>query len=134
DTTLIEVLTEQQALGNQSDSGWKSLAWTAAADKLKGSEKRSGGAPKTAGSCNSRWQTLKGHFIVVKELRGLSGWGWDEDTHMVTAPDGVWEAYIEAHPAAGQWHDESFPLYNNISPLVEGQHATGDHVIQIPGV
>ena len=32
---------------------------------------------------------------MVKELRGLSGWGWDEDTHMVTAPDGVWEAYIE---------------------------------------
>ena len=50
DATLIEVLTEQQALGNQSDSGWKSLVWTAAADKLKSSEKRSGGAPKTAGS------------------------------------------------------------------------------------
>ena len=58
DATLIEVLTEQQALGNQLDSGWKSLMWTAAADKLKGSEKRSGGAPKTAGSCNSRWQTV----------------------------------------------------------------------------
>ena len=58
DATLIEVLTEQQALGNQSDSGWKSLVWTAAADKLKGSEKRSGGAPKAAGSCNSRWQTV----------------------------------------------------------------------------
>ena len=37
--TLIEVLTEQQALGNQSDSGWKFLMWTAVADKLKGSEK-----------------------------------------------------------------------------------------------
>ena len=32
---------------------------------------------------------------MVKELRGLSGWGWDEDIHMVTAPDEVWEAYIE---------------------------------------
>ena len=39
DTTLIEVLIDQQALGNQSDSGWKSLMWTAAADKLKGSKK-----------------------------------------------------------------------------------------------
>ena len=49
DATLIEVLTEQQALGNQSDSGWKSLVWTTAADKLKGSEKRSGGAAIAVG-------------------------------------------------------------------------------------
>ncbi|KAF8225652.1 hypothetical protein L208DRAFT_1047203, partial [Tricholoma matsutake] len=123
DATLIEVLTKQQALGNHSDSGWKSLIWTTAADKLKGSEKQSGGAPKTAGSCNSCWQIV-----------WLSGQGWDKDTHMVTAPDGVWEAYIKAHPTAGQWCDEPFPCYNNISPLVKGWHATGNCVIQIPGV
>ena len=56
--TLIKVLTEQQALGNQLDGGWKSLVWTTAADQLKGSEKRSGRASKTAGSCNSHWQTV----------------------------------------------------------------------------
>ncbi|KAF8224604.1 hypothetical protein L208DRAFT_1215846, partial [Tricholoma matsutake] len=104
DATLIKVLTEQQALGNQLDSGWKSLVWTAAADKLKG---------------------IIGKQYVTVHSHRFSGWGWVEDTHIVTATDGVWEAYIKAHPTAGWWRDESFPLYNDISPLVKGWHATG---------
>ena len=35
---------------------------------------------------------------------------------------------------AAQWHDKPFPLYNDISPLVEGWRATGNHVIRIHGV
>jgi hypothetical protein len=37
---------------------------------------------------------LKENFLVVQTLRGLSGFGWDDATHMVTAPDDVWEHYL----------------------------------------
>ena len=35
---LIRVLTEQQAVGNQSDNSWKSCVWTAAELALRDSE------------------------------------------------------------------------------------------------
>jgi hypothetical protein len=38
DKTLIKVLTEQQAAGNQVDNKWKDVVWVAAALRLKGSE------------------------------------------------------------------------------------------------
>jgi hypothetical protein len=37
---------------------------------------------------------LKEHFLVVQTLRGLSGFGWDDVKHMVTALDDVWDQYL----------------------------------------
>jgi len=84
--------------------------------------------------------------LLLKSYEGSwVGVGMKIHIHMVTASDKVWEAYIEvcinitvslyashtwwAHPKAVWWHDKPFPLYNDIAPLVEGWHATGDHVI-----
>jgi hypothetical protein len=53
DVEMIRVLTEQQAAGNQSDNGWKSLVWTLVTKALQGSEVQSGGAAKTSASCFS---------------------------------------------------------------------------------
>jgi hypothetical protein len=55
DAEMIRVLTEQQAAGNQSDNGWKSLVWTLVAKALQGSEVQSDGAAKTAASCSGHW-------------------------------------------------------------------------------
>ena len=42
---------------------------------------------------------LKQEFDIVKELRGLSGFGWDDERKVVTASADVWEAYLEvSHP------------------------------------
>src|SRR5882672_9580423 len=38
---------------------------------------------------------LKGEYKVVKTLRGLSGFGWDEGDQMVTAPLAVWDSYVK---------------------------------------
>ena len=45
---IIELLKNHQSEGHQSDSGWKSIVWTACEVALWGSEKQSGGGPKTA--------------------------------------------------------------------------------------
>jgi hypothetical protein len=58
DKTLVDVLTEQQAAGNQADNNWKGVVWVAAALKLKGSEAISGGGPKTADGCDNHWQKV----------------------------------------------------------------------------
>ena len=63
DETLLECLKQQQAAGNQLDTGFKPVAWTACGISLQGSEKLSGGGPKTAKSC-------KDHFGAVSLFRG----------------------------------------------------------------
>jgi hypothetical protein len=63
DAEMIRVLTEQQAAGNQSDNGWKSLVWTLIAKALEGSEERSGGAAKTAASCSGHWGKVCHPFL-----------------------------------------------------------------------
>ena len=37
---------------------------------------------------------LKEQFLIVQTLRGLSGFGWDDATHMVEASDDVWDNYL----------------------------------------
>ncbi|THU75487.1 hypothetical protein K435DRAFT_814295, partial [Dendrothele bispora CBS 962.96] len=65
DKALMTVFLEQKAEGAQtSNGGWKTWALNAAAKAFKGSERTSGGAPKTASSICSHWKELKG------ELRG----------------------------------------------------------------
>jgi hypothetical protein len=56
--TLLECLRQQQVARNQSDTGFKSVVWTACAAALQGSEKWSGGGLKTAKGC-------KDHFGAV---------------------------------------------------------------------
>ena len=47
----------------------------------------------------SQQSQIKGSYLMVKELRGLSGFGWDEDRKVVVASDEVWDEYIKvSHP------------------------------------
>ena len=64
DATLIQVLTDQQAAGNQADNSWKRCVWQAACTELAGSELHSGGAPKTASKCHTRWDKVNIFYLV----------------------------------------------------------------------
>ncbi|KAJ6472233.1 hypothetical protein DFH09DRAFT_1110397 [Mycena vulgaris] len=58
DALLIGQLLAEKAAGNQTDNaGWHQASFTACVTVLKGSEKRSGGAVKTADACLMRWST-----------------------------------------------------------------------------
>lgn len=45
--------------------------------------------------CLLHLRQLKKEYLIVKALRHLSGFGWDETEQMVTAPEEVWAAYLE---------------------------------------
>lgn len=59
DAALVLALREQAIAGNQSDNGFKSSAWAAAATAVN--EVRTRGAPKTALGCKEHFQ---GHVCV----------------------------------------------------------------------
>jgi hypothetical protein len=58
DRLLINTLLDEREKGHQSDSGFKAIAYTACMEALAHSESESGGALKTAKSCQDRWTTV----------------------------------------------------------------------------
>ncbi|KAJ8091456.1 hypothetical protein PM082_024374 [Marasmius tenuissimus] len=89
----MEVFKEQKAEGAQTSSGgWKTLAITAAMEALKGSEKRSGGTPKTASSIRDHYAGLKTEYNNLKRLINKSGWGWNKEQQCVEASDEQWDS------------------------------------------
>jgi hypothetical protein len=81
---LIEQLQEAKSLGQTSENGFKSSVWNQIAasftDPLK-TEKR---------TCESKWARLKKDYKEVKFLRELSGFGWNDETGLLTAEPQVW--------------------------------------------
>lgn len=61
DRMLIDTLIREARNGRQSENGFKSAAFVAAAQVLEGSELASGGKPKSANSCRD-------HFISMFTL------------------------------------------------------------------
>jgi hypothetical protein len=159
EATLLQTLRGEKANGSWGDNNPKPSAYTACELALAGSEKVSGGGSKGVSAIKSRWQRvhcsfvnifslsdqidqLKQEFDIVKQLRSLSGFGWDDERKIVTATADVWERYLEVspsyvselnvtlfcvqkHPKAKPWRKKSFPLYDEISELIEGTRANG---------
>ncbi|KAI0037390.1 hypothetical protein FA95DRAFT_1614262 [Auriscalpium vulgare] len=73
--------------------------------------------------------SLKGDFKIVKELRSLSGAGWDAEAGLVILDPDVWDQYITAHPKAAPFRTRGFPLYDDIATIVGGILATGDEAV-----
>ncbi|KAL1671256.1 hypothetical protein EV122DRAFT_285142 [Schizophyllum commune] len=61
-------------------------------------------------------------------MQGYSGFGWDAQQGVVTAPPAVW-AQLLASPGNkkhfGKWKTKSFPYMDDMDYLVDGQAATG---------
>lgn len=65
DAELVKTLLEQRALGLQSESGFKSAAYTACAVALAGSEKISGGIAKDATACMNHFAKVRVHNLTL---------------------------------------------------------------------
>ncbi|KAF8810434.1 hypothetical protein BYT27DRAFT_7091718 [Phlegmacium glaucopus] len=128
DAILIECLIKQKENGRMtSNSSWHSAAWVDAEKALAGSELLRGGGPKLADSCHNRWTSLKKEYVAVRDLRAMSGFGWDDALSIVIAPDDVWDRLIAvSHPFIVKWRKSAFPLYDDMHCLVVGTIATGN--------
>ncbi|KZO99689.1 hypothetical protein CALVIDRAFT_525244 [Calocera viscosa TUFC12733] len=128
---MVEQLLVEQASGNQAESGWKPVVWAACVERLDTLFPQPAGLKKERDHIKSRWQRLKKQWKIVAELRGLSGFGWDEATQTVTASDGVWKAYLAVHPEARPFREHAFPLYDKLRMLVEPVTATGNYALHL---
>lgn len=61
--TMIEVLKQQRAAGNQADNNWKHCVWTAVAEEVnKGLPV---GGLKTPDKCKDHWTTVSSPFYIM---------------------------------------------------------------------
>ncbi|KAH9013586.1 hypothetical protein EDB84DRAFT_1568586 [Lactarius hengduanensis] len=126
DAILVHTLAQEKANQNWGDNNPKKLVWTTCELALRGSEKVSGGRPKDVVAIKNRWQKLKQEYDTVKELRKLSGFGWDPAKKCVTASLDVWTDYCKKHPKAGPFRKKGFPFFDEIGDLIDGTRATGE--------
>ena len=98
DEKLVEALTELVNSGNfKADNGFKPGYLTFLETTLQAKLPELGlkGKPHL----ESRIKTLKKDFTVVYDMRygsNSSGFGWDSENHVVTAPRDMWISYLKA--------------------------------------
>jgi hypothetical protein len=99
-------------------------------------------------SCHPNPISLKQEFNIVKQLCGLSGFGWDDERKIVMTSPEVWDRYLKVslpsllfhvnlipsqkHLKAKPWCRKAFPLYNDILDLIDGTRVTGDSAFWWP--
>ena len=86
--TLFSELLEQAQDGKRADSGFKKEAWDSVLKEVQ--EVYIGPYPIPLQKVKQKEQTFKGLYKDWKFLRDQSGFGWDEETRMVTASDQAW--------------------------------------------
>ncbi|ODO07118.1 hypothetical protein I350_04487 [Cryptococcus amylolentus CBS 6273] len=128
DSTMVGVLTDAKIDGRTSDNGFKAGVWTKVIDAVN---PPTSGKPKNLRSAKDRHGHLSRDWAVMRDLRfkNTSGWEWDDANCMVTAPDEVWDRYLEAHPGHKKYRDKPFPLYDQYEFLLSDVMATGANVV-----
>jgi hypothetical protein len=115
---LIRLLTDCDVPGFRTQNAWSNEAWTHIFCRLN----QKFGVSFNVKQAKQKKQDLKKDYRSVNDLLGESGFGWDSERNMVEAPDSVWVSFATRrnNKDALQWRDKSFPFYDDLVPLYEG--------------
>jgi Myb/SANT-like DNA-binding domain len=90
--TLFTELLDQALDGKRADNGFKKEAWDSVLEEVQ--KVHTGSYLITIDKIKAQEQTYKAYYKDWKFLREQSGFGWDEETRMVTASEEVWNNII----------------------------------------
>ncbi|PUZ61242.1 hypothetical protein GQ55_4G260000 [Panicum hallii var. hallii] len=120
---LIGLLKDHDVPGFRTHNAWSKEAWTNIVCRLNAKF----GCSFTLNQVKQKEQDLKKDYRVVKELQEESGFGWDSERKMVTAPPNVWANFAarKNNSDALTWQDKSFPYFDDLFALYDGRYAEG---------
>jgi Myb/SANT-like DNA-binding domain len=121
---LDGLLTQSCKSKRANGSGWKREAWEAIRKELNSKFNRQ----LTVNQLKEAFNNLK-EYQVVKGLRNLSGFGWDEEKSRVTAEPDVWNAFLENRPAAAKYRTKSFLYYDKMHELCADRMPMGRMIL-----
>ena len=119
---LIECMRDEALRGGYSDNGFKSTAWKTMTSSFN---LKKGSPDYSTVQLHSQYAYLKKKYSVFKELKSNSGFGWDEELNIPTAPNEVWDAYIKSHPLAKEFRAKTL-FFDEITDIFEGRIANGN--------
>jgi hypothetical protein len=92
-TVMLRSLVKQIRLGKRSDNGFKAEVWTTVANDVLAFDLSQ---PFLDGPrCQNKLDALKRKYDAWNRIKGRSGFGWDNERGVPTAPDDVWETAIQ---------------------------------------
>ncbi|KAK1389962.1 DNA-binding storekeeper protein-relatedtranscriptional regulator [Heracleum sosnowskyi] len=126
DEKLVEALMELVNTGNfKADNGFKPGYLTYLENSMQ--IKLPNAGLKGKPHIESRIKTFKKDFTVVYDIRygaNSSGFGWNSEEHLVTAPRDVWIQYLKVHPKAAKWKSTHLPCFKELSIIFRKDRAT----------
>jgi len=60
-------------------------------------------------------------------MKNNSGFGWDPQTNLPTAPESVWDDIIAEHPQAKEFKTRPLIMYEELDQMFSGTAATGEY-------
>ncbi|CAO2146859.1 unnamed protein product [Urochloa humidicola] len=120
---LIGLLRQYDLPRFRTQNAWSKEAWTTIVTQFNAKFSLS----FTVAQVKQKEQDLKKEYRVVKDLTDESGFGWDSNRKMVTAPDSVWKSLEQRRnkDALLRWRDKSYPYYDDLYALYDGRYAEG---------
>ncbi|OAV90651.1 hypothetical protein PTTG_06014 [Puccinia triticina 1-1 BBBD Race 1] len=130
DLTLIAVLKAELQRNPTPANGFRGSTWPTAAQALAGSEVKTGSKAKDPTGCRSRYSSLKRSYLELKHLRSMAEARWDEHVKRVILPEEIWASFLANSSEKGKslyrWRQKRFPLYNQVSDLIDGHLPVAD--------
>ncbi|RDY06143.1 L10-interacting MYB domain-containing protein, partial [Mucuna pruriens] len=116
---LIDVMLEEVQKGNKIDYVLNNQAWSKMVVLFKERFGKQFDKDYLKNCCKGL-ENIYHNFRSLLEQRGFS---WDEMQQMITAYDGVWDAYIKEHPDVHSYRNRRKPNYNDLC-LIFGNSET----------
>ncbi|KAE9445243.1 hypothetical protein C3L33_22859, partial [Rhododendron williamsianum] len=77
--------------------------------------------PKIRDKCTH----IKKEYKMFKHIKDQTGFGWDEASQTVTAPDDVWQTYLQANPKAVKFCNQGLDHFEELDELLSSSLANG---------
>jgi hypothetical protein len=123
--TMLEVLLDQPTI---ADNGYKTQEWSAMHQEFnRRIAETHPGQTFDLAQMQSINSTMKSEIKTFINLRDLSGFGWDSEKLIPTAPEKTWEDYLLNNPKCAKYKTESIPNFQLLVDVHGGKIATGNH-------
>ena len=126
---LCETLVEEVGKGLRADSGYKRDAWTAVEMAMKTQLN----IIASTDQLKNKYDTFKIKYKTWYHLANQSAFGRDPHTNAVTAPDEVWDRYLDKHPQAKEFRTSAKPIRYEalLNTLFFDVLATGEEAVDV---
>jgi hypothetical protein len=116
--TLMETCIDQPST---ADNGFKQSEW----DKIRTLFNDATGLNYSKDQLQSKFSELKKKYKAFTSCKDNSGFGFDKDKMVPTAPDEVWKKWLEIHPDHKKFRTEEVINYDVMDKLFNGKVAKG---------